>query len=58
MSKLTKTKKCLKEKLAQATELYEEVKKEAEIVRQVLLNQEVDENAGNAVKRKARISRN
>lgn len=58
-SQTDKPKRCIKEKLAEATELYEEIKKEAEIVRVILTKQEVEQDAiRNTVKRKARLSRN
>jgi hypothetical protein len=57
MSKSVTPKKCIKKKLEEASELYEEIKKETEIVK-VLLIKEVQEDAGKAPKRKASLSRN
>lgn len=57
-SRNDKPKKCIKQKLEEATELYEEIKKEAEVVRQILSKEEVDDAPRDAVKRKARLGRN
>lgn len=59
MSKLPaeKVKKCIKQKVQEATDLTDEVKKEAAIVREIFIQQEKEAQDGYARKRKASISR-
>lgn len=52
-----KSKKCIKDKLTQAAELYDEVKKEADAIKETLLEVNGVPNVRHPDKRKASLSR-